>query len=253
LHSYDKIELADQKVMMRFLTWLVKIRIIHCKRYDLIGGIIFATLLLFAAYTQIAFKIPASREQAGAEPVIAGITIFMFLFISGFVYWSLSRDKLFYLSGQYEKYEVCGNDSGINKAIELSGSGEFELTIEVIWKVRKEDIPPDRSFRLAGSRKDNGVRAHINMEIVSDNSSRQLFKFEQQPDDSLNAGKIAIGKTLDTVAVSCVEKVSINITAQVERKEEKAIEHEEIFLIRVYNSLSLKEAFQPVPNMISFD
>jgi hypothetical protein len=210
-------------------------------------------LLLFATYAQIVFKIPASPEQAGAEPVITGITIVMFLFMSGSVYWSLSRDKISYLSGQYKKYEIHGNDSGINQAIELSGGGKYDLTVEVIWKVRKQDIPPDRSFRLARFRKDNGIRAHIKMELISDNSSRQFLKFEQQPDDSLNAGKIGIGKTLDKVAISCAEKISINITAQVEHKEKPAVEHEETFLIRVYNSLNLKEAFRPIPNRITFD
>jgi hypothetical protein len=58
---------------------------------------------------------------------------------------------------------------------------------------------------------------------------------------------------LDKVKISCDEQITINITAQIERKENLAIEHEETFLIRVYNFLSLKEAFQPVPNMIVFD
>jgi hypothetical protein len=215
--------------------------------------IIFALTSLFMAYAGIVLKVPASPEQRGAEPVINGISVFMFFFALGFIYWYLFKEKNFYLAGQYKKYEMRGDDSGINQVIQLSGSGKYDLTVEVIWKVRKQDIPPDQSFRLARYRNDNGVRAHIKMEFAPDNSSRQFLKFEQQPDDSLNAGKIGIGKKLDKVTISCAEKISINITAKVERKEEMAIEHEETFLIRVYNSLSLKEAFQPIPNMITFD
>lgn len=239
--------------MMRFLTRLLKIRVIHWERFDLAGLIIFALFSFRGAYGFIVLKEHLVPEQRGAEPVMAGICIFMFLFALGSIYWYLFKEKNFYLAGQYKKSKIHGDDSGIDQVIELSGSGEYELTIEVIWKVRKEDIPPDRSFRLARFRKDNGIRAHIKMEIVSDNSSRQFLKFEQQPDQSLNAGKIGTGKTLDKVTISCVEKLSINITAQVERKDKAALEHQETFLIRVYNSLSLKEAFQPIPNMISFD
>jgi hypothetical protein len=238
---------------MTFLKRLVKIRIIHCKRYELIGTIIFALTSFVGAYSIIVLKVPASPEQRGAEPVIAGIYILMFLVALGFTYWYLFKEKNLYLFGQYKKYEMRGNDSGIDQVIELSGHGKYDLTVEVIWKVRKQDIPPDRSFRLARYRKDNGVKAHIKMEFAPDNSPHQILKFEQQPDQSLNAGKIGTGKTLDKVRISCAEKISINITAQVERKEEVAMEHEEIFLIRVYNSLSLKEAFQPIPNMIVFD
>jgi len=215
--------------------------------------IIFALFSFRGAYGFIILKEHLVPEQRGAEPVMAAFCVLAFLFALGSIYWYLFKEKNFYLAGQYKKYELHGNGSGINQAIELSGGGKYDLTVEVIWKVRKQDIPPDRSFRLARFRKDNGIRAHINMEIVSDNSSRQFLKFEQQPDDSLNAGKIGIGKKLDKIAISCAEKISINITAQVERKEEVAVEHEETFLIRVYNSLNLKEAFQLVPNKIAFD
>jgi len=238
---------------MTFLKRLVKIRIIHWERFDLAWLIIFALFSFRGAYGFIVLKEQLVPIQRGAEPVMAAFCVLAFLFALGSIYWYLFKEKNFYLAGQYKKYEMRGDDSGINQMIELSGHGEYDLTIEVIWRVRKEDIPPDRSFRLARFRKDNGIRAHIKMEIVSDNSPHQILKFEQQPDQSLNAGKIGTGKTLDKVTVSCVEKLSINITAQVERKDKAALEHEETFLIRVYNSLSLKEAFQPVSNMIAFD
>jgi hypothetical protein len=141
--------------------------------------IIFALTSLFMAYAGIVLKVPASPEQRGAEPVINGISVFMFFFALGFIYWYLFKEKNFYLAGQYKKYEMRGNDSGINQTIELSGSGEYDLTIEVIWKVRKEDIPREPSFRLTSSRKGRYVKACIQMEIISDNSSRKSIYFEQ--------------------------------------------------------------------------
>jgi hypothetical protein len=255
---YDKIAIVAyirqqvKNVMSKFLKQLLKIRMIHCKRYGFAGLIIYALGSLFGAYSIIVLKVPLIPEQRGAEPVLAGICIMMFFMALGFAYWHLFKEKNFYLAGQYKKYEMSGNDPEINQTIKLSGSGEYDLIIEVIWKVRKEDIPPDQSFHLARWRKDNGVRAHIGMEIVLDNSSRQFLRFEQRPDQSLNAGKNGVGKTLDKVAVTCEEKITINVTAKIERKEKLAIEHEETFLIRVYNSLNLQEAFQQFPSEISF-
>jgi len=235
---------------MTFLKRLGKIRIIHCKRYELVVGVVFALVCFFGAYTSIVLEVPASAEQAGAEPVIAGICIVMFLVALGFIYWCLFKEKSFYRVGQYKQYEICGEGSIMNGSFELYGSGEYQLTFEVIWKLQKEDIPSDRSFHLASRRNDNGVRAHIKIEIASDDTSRQFLVFEQRPDQSLNAGKRGVGKTLDRVMISCKEKITINATAKIERKEELGVGRKETFFIRIYNPFRLQETLYSSLNEI---
>jgi hypothetical protein len=237
---------------MRFFKQIFKIRLIHRERFNLAGLIVFQMFCIRGFYGIVVLKEKAVDWQAGAEPVIAGIFAVMFLTAFGVTYWFLFKEKNFYLAGQYKKYEMLGNDSEISQMIELSGNGEYESTMEVIWKPGKEDIPREPSFRLASSRKGHYVKACIRMEIVSDNLSRKFIEFEQYPDERLNVGDNVVGKILDKVKISCKEKIMINVTSQIERHKTLVANHEEKFLIRIYHSLNLPETFQQIPKEIAF-